>query len=147
MGVKPKDPKRCTKCGEHKPRSEFYPHSVAKNGVSAWCKVCTNRVSSEKQKADKDAVKVRNRKNKLKRTFGLDIEMYELMLSMQNYRCAVCGTDFPGGRGRFVVDHCHDTNRIRGLLCNLCNVGIGALRDSPDLLVKATKYLEKFDGL
>ena len=49
--MKPKDPKRCTKCGEHKPRAEFYPHSKAKNGVSAWCRDCTKRVASEKQKA------------------------------------------------------------------------------------------------
>ena len=33
--MKPKDPKRCTKCGEHKPRAEFYPHSKAKNGLGA----------------------------------------------------------------------------------------------------------------
>lgn len=145
--MKPKDPKRCTKCGEHKPRSEFYPHSKAKNGVSAWCRDCTKRVASEKQKADKDGVKVRNRKSKLKRAFGLTLEQYDDMLKAQGCRCALCGSDFPGGRGRFVVDHCHTTGRIRGLLCNLCNVGLGALRESPSLLSKAIEYLEDGNGI
>ncbi len=144
--MKPKDPKKCTKCGEHKPRADFYPHAVAKNGVSAWCKVCTKLVASDKQKADKDGVKVRNRKSKLKRAFGLTVQQYDEMLVAQGGRCALCGSDFPGGRGRFVVDHCHDTGKIRGLLCNLCNVGLGALRDSPQLLQKAIHYLGRNHG-
>lgn len=144
--MKPKDPKKCTKCGEHKPRADFYPHAVAKNGVSAWCKECTKLVASDKQKADKDGVKIRNRKSKLKRAFGLTVQQYDEMLVAQGGRCALCGSDFPGGRGRFVVDHCHDTGKIRGLLCNLCNVGLGALRDSPQLLQKAIHYLGRNHG-
>lgn len=141
VGITPKDPKRCTKCGEYKPRLDFYPHAVAKNGVSAWCRICTNTASLERQKRDKRGVSLINRRAKLKKAFGLSIEQYDKMLASQDSRCALCGSDFPGGRGRFVVDHCHETNRIRGLLCNLCNVGLGALRDSPQLLAKAIRYL------
>jgi hypothetical protein len=73
-------------------------------------------------------------------------QQYDEMLEAQGGCCALCGSDFPGGRGRFVVDHCHDTGRIRGLLCNLCNVGLGALRDSPQLLQKAIHYLGENHG-
>lgn len=145
MGTRPKDPKRCTKCGEHKPRSEFYPHAVAKNGVSAWCKACTNAASLERQKRDRKGVSLINRRAKLKKAFGMTLEQYDQMLEAQGEKCALCGSDFPGGRGRFVVDHCHETGRIRGLLCNLCNVGLGALRDSPALMAKAIRYLKERD--
>lgn len=141
MGAIPKDPKRCTLCGTHKPRSDFYPHAVAKNGVSAWCKDCTIKSSSEQQKRDKPGVSLRNRRAKLKKAFGMTIEQYDAILASQGFRCALCESDFPGGRGRFVVDHCHESGLVRGLLCNLCNVGLGALRDSPKLMAKAIKYL------
>lgn len=146
MGKILADPKKCTRCGEHKPRADFYPHAVAKNGVSAWCKECTKNVALEKQKADKAGVKLINRRAKLKKAFGLTVQQYDEMLVEQGGRCALCGSDFPGGRGRFVVDHCHDTGKIRGLLCNLCNVGLGALRDSPQLLQKAIHYLGRNHG-
>lgn len=71
----------------------------------------------------------------------MTIEQYDDILANQGYRCALCESDFPGGRGRFVVDHCHKSGLVRGLLCNLCNVGLGALRDSPKLMAKAIKYL------
>ena len=147
MGAKLMDPKRCTKCGEHKRRSEFYPHSVARNGVSAWCKECSNRETSQRQKRDKPGVSLINRRAKLKKAFGLTVEQYDAMLESQGHKCALCESKSPGGRGRFVVDHCHESGRIRGLLCNLCNVGLGALSDSSKLLRKAISYLEKSDGI
>lgn len=141
------DPKKCTRCGELKPRSDFYPHAVAKNGVSAWCKVCTCAATLDRQKRDKEGVKLINRRAKLKKSFGITVQQYDEMLDAQGGCCALCGSDFPGGRGRFVVDHCHETGKIRGLLCNLCNVGLGALRDSPQLLQKAIQYLGGSHGV
>lgn len=136
------DPKRCTKCGVYKPRSEFYPHAVAPRGVSSWCKECTCKTTLEKQKAEPSKANAASRKYKLKRDFGLTPQQYEDMLVAQNYRCAMCGTDRPGGRGRFPVDHCHATGKVRGLLCNLCNVGLGAFQDDIDLMQKAIDYVK-----
>ena len=53
-------------------------------------------------------------------------------------RCEVCGDD-----GILVVDHDHETGRVRGVLCNRCNSGLGFFRDNPDYLVNAVKYLEE----
>ena len=43
----------------------------------------------------------------------------------------------------FAVDHCHETNQIRGLLCSSCNIGLGQFQDSIKLLSKAIDYLIK----
>lgn len=142
MGKKLADPKLCTKCKKSKPRSEFYPHSVSLRGVSSWCKECTCKTTLEKQKADPSKSVIASRKYKLKRDYGLTPEKYEQMLQAQGHRCAMCGTDKPGGRGRFAVDHCHFTRKVRGLLCNLCNLGLGAFQDDTDLMQKAIEYVK-----
>lgn len=62
----------------------------------------------------------------------------------QNHCCAICGTNKPNGRtNEFVVDHCHNTGKVRGLLCHPCNSGIGMFKDEVDILNKAILYLTK----
>lgn len=60
----------------------------------------------------------------------------------QNGQCKSCSRS----GCRLVVDHCHTTGKIRGLLCDDCNQGIGHFRDSPDLLRRAADYLEESHG-
>lgn len=56
--------------------------------------------------------------------------------------CEICETEFTeiGGRRR-VIDHCHDTNKVRGSICRNCNTGLGMFNDSVNLMNKAIKYL------
>ena len=61
----------------------------------------------------------------------MGVEDYKRILSEQGGRCAVCGTDKPGGHGSFHVDHDHETSAVRGLLCGKCNMGLGLLGDNP----------------
>lgn len=76
--------------------------------------------------------------------WGLTPEDRQLLLNSQDGGCAICGKlDERSRHGRLHVDHCHKTGRIRGLLCNRCNRGIGWLLDSVDLLEKATQYLRR----
>lgn len=78
----------------------------------------------------------------LKQRYGISELRYVEMKMEQGGRCAMCRTSHPGGRyGRFHVDHDHVTGEVRGLLCGLCNKGLGALRDNPDLLRSALTYL------
>jgi len=80
----------------------------------------------------------------LKNTYGLSIDDYEQMLLAQGGRCAVCGSREPGGHDTyFSVDHCHNTGKVRALLCNGCNTGIGQLKDDPELLERAAAYLRQ----
>ncbi len=79
-----------------------------------------------------------------KRTYGITPEMYAEMLVNQKGVCAICETWEPGqGRSHFAVDHCHKTNKIRGLLCLSCNIGMGNLKDSIVLLEKTIAYLKE----
>jgi hypothetical protein len=79
--------------------------------------------------------------------YGLTSDAYAEMLKAQGGVCKVCGR--PETRlSRFTqkvmelsVDHCHDTGRVRGLLCGKCNVGLGSFRDSPEALEAAAAYL------
>lgn len=64
----------------------------------------------------------------LKRKFGMTLADYESLLSVVP-GCAICGKTPAENRKRLAVDHCHKTGRVRGLLCNNCNSGIGSLRD------------------
>jgi len=79
----------------------------------------------------------------LRKTYGIGVDEYDRMLSEQGGKCAICGAN-DGGRGdNLHVDHAHGTNEIRGLLCMMCNRGIGSFRDSEQLLVNAAKYLKR----
>ena len=87
------------------------------------------------------------RMSHLKR-YGLTREQYEAMLAAQHGGCAVCGGTNGSSRNRklLCVDHCHHTGKVRGLLCDNCNRGIGALKDDLGLVRKALLYLEAHHG-
>lgn len=134
--------KKCRRCEELKPRTEFTRVTGLPNAVQANCKACNAEITKGKRrKLGKQAVSVINRRSKLKRNFGLSLEDYEKILASQNGKCAICGTSEPGGRGSFAVDHCHQSEVIRGLLCNRCNVGLGHFNDDPHLLLMAVDYI------
>jgi hypothetical protein len=83
------------------------------------------------------------RRRKLLANYGLTVDDYERMNLEQDGRCAICGgasTRADSGAG-LVVDHDHETGQVRQLLCNLCNTGLGAFRDSPAILLDAIAYL------
>jgi hypothetical protein len=88
---------------------------------------------------------VATRKQMLLRLYGISDEDYQSLLESQHNKCAICATAAPDlnkeHRKYFSVDHDHNTGKIRGLLCNQCNLGIGCLNDDPELLRKATSYL------
>lgn len=64
--------------------------------------------------------KLKQRDSHLKRTYGINIKIYNSMLSDQDGKCKICKEV-----KKLFVDHCHKTNKIRGLLCIKCNTGLG----------------------
>ena len=98
--------------------------------------------------ANKERINARQRVNcaaykgeRLKRAYGITLAEYQQMLEIQDGRCKICGKK-PGKR-MLDVDHCHKTNKVRGLLCSKCNIGLGQFNDSLGLLLEAALYLEE----
>jgi hypothetical protein len=72
--------------------------------------------------------------------FGLTMAEYDALLHQQGGTCAICKRTDSAGR-HLAVDHNHNTDEVRGLLCSNCNPGIGYFNDSPALLRAAIDYL------
>jgi hypothetical protein len=79
------------------------------------------------------------------RRYGITREWYNRTLEDQGGCCAICNSPEIGRKGHthFHVDHNHYTGEVRGLLCDLCNRGLGYFKDNENLLVNAANYLEK----
>jgi hypothetical protein len=85
--------------------------------------------------------KVRN--HGLKYKYGITLSEYNSLLLEQNSNCAICGINQSELNRPLYVDHCHSTGKVRGLLCRKCNVSIGMLGDSIDLVEKSLIYLKE----
>lgn len=159
----------CSKCHTEKDLELFSRSKAASDGYHTWCKACkaadTRRWLSENRERESakdraqyaaDGARAReqakrwhreNRPRSLKskrtwklRQYGITPEVYAALLEAQGGKCAICRREPEAGRD-LAVDHCHDTRVVRGLLCHLCNVGLGQFCDSPDLLRAAIEYL------
>jgi hypothetical protein len=93
--------------------------------------------------ADRAAIQKshQQRRHALKR-YGLTHHAYEVLLSQQNGVCAICG-NYPANGKRLAVDHCHKSEKVRGLLCGKCNTGLGQFNEDPITLRVAVDYLER----
>lgn len=68
---------------------------------------------------------------------------YARLLAQQDDSCAICLRHRDLFKNNLSVDHCHKTNKVRGLLCDACNTGIGLLQDDPTILLRARDYVSK----
>ena len=91
----------------------------------------------------KDPVKYRTyfRNRHLITKYGITQEWYDQTAEAQGGLCAICGHPDRSAKAILHVDHCHDTGKVRGLLCHHCNVGLGHFRNDPALLSRAATYL------
>lgn len=127
--------KTCTECGATQKPEAFSKSPTSRDGRRGKCRSCVK---------EEDAVRYRDevQETLFLRRYGITLDDYAQMLKRQGGKCALCATDTPSGRwGRFVVDHCHTTGRVRGLLCNSCNVALGRLGDSPESIQRALAYV------
>ena len=90
------------------------------------------------------------RATRIKSRYGITLDEYAAMLEKQGGKCAVCG-ELPGDNvrahwgGKLCIDHCHDTGKVRGLLCNDCNLAVGYGKTST-ILERAAAYLRLHSG-
>lgn len=77
---------------------------------------------------------------RLKRTYGITLGQRDQMFLDQGSRCAICNSNEATS---WHVDHCHETMKVRGILCMRCNLLLGKAKDSPEVLRRAADYLER----
>ena len=135
----------CTVCKEEKDTSAFHKAGNKKRGYQFSCKVCKiNKREERKASMSHADWALINRRNWLRTEYGLSLEDYGQMLKKQDHKCAICKTDETDVFKQVLyVDHCHNTGKIRGLLCMQCNAGLGKFKDSLDMLEAAKDYLKK----
>ncbi len=132
----------CTACREEKSVLEFALRSDTNvPRVRSACRDCLAKKATTKNRENHADAQVYWWARQIAK-YGLTPDVWEAMFNGQGRRCAICGVDENGAK-RFHVDHDHVTKRIRGILCTKCNVGIGALKDNPDLVFKAFVYLTR----
>lgn len=134
--------KKCPKCGKTKrlDRKHFIPRKRRPGQYYAWCRACMYAARKAKYKDPEWAKQWRAKKRQLKwAKFGFTQEEYDLLVKQQRGRCAICRRKPP----RLFVDHDHETNTFRGLICPRCNSYLGYIKDDPESLRRAVVYLER----
>lgn len=120
--------RRCGTCCQYKALTEF--HKRKGELLSSRCKECTA------------GALIRSR-------YGLEPEEFNAIASKQKGLCAICSIDLKLSLGSVcrdktvAVDHCHQSGKVRGILCNLCNTGLGSFIDSETRLCAAIQYLRR----
>lgn len=102
----------------------------------------------EKVKAQRHAWYLANKEKVLKdsmarhlsKTFGLSVEEYRTLMDARS-RCTICNDVLL--QETAVLDHCHNTGKLRDVLCRKCNKALGLLKDSPEIIRRAAAYLER----
>jgi hypothetical protein len=99
---------------------------------------CSKTCYSEWRKKNKEDKKIQNKRHQLRYKYGLKEEDFNIMSEKQEHRCKICSKQVD----TLYVDHCHETSKIRGLLCSNCNTGLGFFKDDISVLEKAIAYLK-----
>lgn len=131
--------KMCWNCEKVKLINEFYKNTGGKLGLREACIPCVLKRNREWLENNPDKKFKRSRAAILKKV-NLTHEQYEQRVKDQNGGCAICSEK--DEKLSLHVDHDHETNEVRGLLCKRCNSGIGLFRERLDLIKKAVEYLE-----
>ncbi len=119
----------CSTCKNHLPVNEYHGSREA-GTLSSRCRHCISAAF-------------------LKYRYKLSIEEFEYLRQEQEGKCAICRNELeihPDSSVRtkkVAVDHCHETGKVRGLLCSNCNTGLGMFKDNHELLQAASEYLSR----
>ncbi|MGH2756821.1 MAG: endonuclease VII domain-containing protein [Actinomycetota bacterium] len=129
--------RRCPSCGETKSLDSFVRNRSTTSGYGPFCKPCHNSIG----RANRIKHHGSTRSFHLKRRYGVDAVQVEWMILQQDGKCALCRVK-PAKH----VDHDHETDRVRGILCFNCNRGLGYFKDDWELMCRAADYLESYSN-
>ena len=127
--------KPCGKCGIVKTFDSFYDDRRYKTGKASYCKECHSAYYKARcpEKRRLEAVKSK---------YGLSKEEYYQLKLSANNTCQTCGTPEGDSKStKLVVDHCHETGKVRGMICDKCNRALGLVGDNIQTLQNLITYL------
>lgn len=135
----------CENCG-----NKYELRKTPNKGRPKLCGTCLNVDARKRAREAKYYKKPKHREYsrewRLKRYYNLSTSEYEDILKRQNGVCAICKEESSSDNSNYlVVDHSHDSGKVRGLLCDRCNRAIGSLRDNPIILQNAISYLTNLE--
>lgn len=154
--------KKCTKCKLTLPVADFHKDKSKKTGLRERCKSCRCKHKSgsleKKCIACGDSFKINNTNAKAQKYCGVACQKYHIRYGISEYeyedmliscenKCMICGEKEKaidkrtGKKYALAIDHCHDSGKVRGILCSSCNIGIGLFNDNVDKLKNAINYL------
>mgnify|MGYP001459426912 CR=1 FL=1 len=121
--------KECAKCKKILPIKSFHKRTLKTGNVSSQsrCKSCQG----------KERVKYYKPNEKTRQQLRISDAFYEEL--MKNEHCNICGKELE----KKCIDHCHETKKIRGVLCNNCNTALGLFKDNVEVMKDAIRYLEQ----
>lgn len=154
---------KCKKCNLIKRLNEFTKNNASKTGLRAACRRCTREYSREYYKTHKERARLLAKKRRLlnkgkpsyklqrsnyffKRTYGLTLEQVKQIFRQQKGKCSICKKRMRmrgNGGKRAHIDHDHKNGKIRGMICDICNRGLGFFQDNTKILKSAIRYLRK----
>ncbi len=137
--------KMCNK-GLHDLDKVGYQHRIKDGYKYKRCKQCVKEEGKRQYIKYKKLDPLYSRKLHLKERYGITQEDFEKTFKKQNNSCSICKTKVSKGKG-FVVDHNHNTNQVRGILCDACNKALGGFQDNKQILKLAISYLEKWEDV
>ena len=159
--------KRCISCNEIK-NLDLFRKRENNNGEKleiSYCKVCENKRREIKRKRKLDKIveiskeyvvskskelkevfdKHRLKKDKARcKVYGLDVKEYYRMVEAQNNKCYICNK--PGEENQnhvLYIDHCHNSLKVRKLLCHACNTALGIVKDDLEYIQKLVDYIKE----
>lgn len=148
----PEGMKRCSRCKEAKPLSDFHTAIDVKSGKRyprGPCKPCSVQQHYQWRRNRREVYRAARQRGGL-RKYGITLEQYQGMAQRQGGLCAICkrpeATKACGVTRELAVDHDHETGAVRGLLCHKCNTLLGSVSDDVSILEAAIAYLEKSKG-
>lgn len=150
--------KPCNDCGVELTTGNTFPSRLKKQDY--YCKKCWSARTKKWFKENPEAAKVIRRRNNQKRRpenrarslsnirkkrYGIDTTQMMEMVAKQDEKCSICENQLILHSRKYGIDHNHKTGKLRSILCNNCNLLLGAAHDDIEILNKAINYLSKWN--
>lgn len=135
--------KKCICCHKIQPVENFKakgwksPYEIDRDSICDKCK----RYNITATLSTEEPFNTKKKKGYYDKCYNITQEEYNFLFAAQQGKCKICKTHQTQLPKKLVVDHCHETGHVRGLLCNLCNSGLGMFKDNITSLEKALQYL------